>query len=300
MKRNPICWVCGFEMPDRGIPMPTGLFKYHCKACGTFEISYEVLEDKLRAKPEVKLRLAHWIRKKQLDGDDPPQFKTEEDVQAILQTLPSYDPSEKPDVTLLSLSKLVQTPGEWYTLDAVYDYTIACASGVEEFRFYINSLAALGLLAKEEGSSRYLITVDGWQRIAELRAQPLSSRMGFVAMRFVPEMHQMYSAAIGPAITEAGYRPEISGNPQHNDRIDVRIMAQIKGARFVVADVTHENQGVYFEAGYAIGLGRPVIWTCAEEAKGKLHFDTRQYAHILWKDAADLKQQLRDRIIATI
>ena len=31
-----------------------------------------------------------------------------------------------------------------------------------------------------------------------------------------------------------------------------------------------------------------------------IHFDTQQYAHIVWKDAADLRKQLADRIAAVI
>jgi hypothetical protein len=34
---------------------------------------------------------------------------------------------------------------------------------------------------------------------------------------------------------------------------------------------------VYFEAGVALGLGRPVIWTCREDDIARLPFDTRQF-----------------------
>jgi hypothetical protein len=47
-------------------------------------------------------------------------------------------------------------------------------------------------------------------------------------------------------------------------------------------------------------LGRPVIWTCKRARKEDMHFDTRQYNHILWDTAADLGDQLYYRIIATI
>jgi hypothetical protein len=44
-----------------------------------------------------------------------------------------------------------------------------------------------------------------------------------------------------------------------------------------------------------------VIWTCrADAAVRDMHFDTRQYNHILWSDAADLADQLYFRIAATI
>ncbi len=37
------------------------------------------------------------------------------------------------------------------------------------------------------------------------------------------------------------------------------------GLRFMIADFTGHRGGVYFEAGFAHGLGIPVIWTCRED-----------------------------------
>ncbi len=78
------------------------------------------------------------------------------------------------------------------------------------------------------------------------------------------------------------------------------IIAEIRKSLFMVADFTENRGGVYFEAGYAQGLGIPVIWTCRHDHKDRLHFDTRQYNHILWTDEIDLFEQLRRRIEATI
>jgi nucleoside 2-deoxyribosyltransferase len=144
------------------------------------------------------------------------------------------------------------------------------------------------------------VTARGWQRISQLRDTPLQSKKAFVALKFAPDMLAMFKDKLAPALLRAGYTAEISGTPEHNDQIDAKIIVQIKSARFVVADVTHENQGVYFEAGYALGLGRPVIWTCRRDLKGKIHFDTRQYNHILWNDGDELAAKLHDRVVATI
>ena len=63
---------------------------------------------------------------------------------------------------------------------------------------------------------------------------------------------------------------------------------------------TFRVYGVYFEAGFAMGLGIPVIWLCRKDDLENAHFDTRQYNHIPWESAEDLRSQLRDRIIATV
>ena len=78
----------------------------------------------------------------------------------------------------------------------------------------------------------------------------------------------------------------------HIQRIDAKIEHEIRNSAFVVADVTEQKQGVYYEAGFAKGLGLPVIWTVNEKEKDDLHFDTRQYRHIIWTDEADLQERL--------
>jgi nucleoside 2-deoxyribosyltransferase len=68
----------------------------------------------------------------------------------------------------------------------------------------------------------------------------------------------------------------------------------------MVADFTSQNPGAYFEAGLMQGLGRPVFWMCNEAEREKLHFDTRQYNHILYTDLRDAQVRLHNRIIAVV
>ena len=60
------------------------------------------------------------------------------------------------------------------------------------------------------------------------------------------------------------------------------------------------DNGVYFEAGFAQGLGLKVIWTCHEDHVKDLHFDTRQENHITWENPEDLREKLKNRIRAVI
>ncbi len=87
---------------------------------------------------------------------------------------------------------------------------------------------------------------------------------------------------------------------EHNDKVDDLIIASIKESRFVVADFTGHRGGVYFEAGFAMGLGLPVIWSCRQDEVEKLHFDIRQYNCVTWTTAAELQEKLYNRIRATI
>jgi nucleoside 2-deoxyribosyltransferase len=77
-------------------------------------------------------------------------------------------------------------------------------------------------------------------------------------------------------------------------------MAEIRNSQFIVADFTGQRAGVYYEAGFAMGLGRPVIWCCRKDDVDKLHFDTNHKNHIVWESAEELKQKLYTRIRGTI
>jgi len=78
--------------------------------------------------------------------------------------------------------------------------------------------------------------------------------------------------------------------------IDNIMRAQIRDAAFVIVDLTHDNSGAYWEAGYAEGLGKPVIYIC-EKSKfedAKTHFDTNHCTTVLWspEDMDSFSQEL--------
>jgi nucleoside 2-deoxyribosyltransferase len=52
----------------------------------------------------------------------------------------------------------------------------------------------------------------------------------------------------------------------------------------VLVDLTHENAGAYWEAGYAEGLGKPVLYICERTKfdEKKTHFDTNHCTTVLW------------------
>jgi len=70
-----------------------------------------------------------------------------------------------------------------------------------------------------------------------------------------------------------------------------------------IVDLTHGNQGAYWEAGYAEGLGKPVIYTCDEAKFEEMsHFDTNHHLHVLWGENAMevAMEKLKATIRATI
>jgi nucleoside 2-deoxyribosyltransferase len=124
-------------------------------------------------------------------------------------------------------------------------------------------------------------------------------------MWFDESMDEMFEKAICPLGDEkdesyTGFKMLRIDQKHFNDKICDHIIAEIRKSRFMIADCTELRPPVFFEAGYAMGLGLPVIFTCKEGTDIKKCFDTDHYNHIVWKDADDLKDKLKDRILATI
>lgn len=143
----------------------------------------------------------------------------------------------------------------------------------------------------------------GFMFIENQKVNPLSDQ-AFVAMWFDDQMTDVYVDGIQRAIEGAGYKSMVINGKEHNNKIDDEIVAEIRRSRFVIADFTSEPNkprgGVYYEAGFAQGLGIDVIWTCREDLIDQVHFDTRQFNHIVWSDPNDLYKKLKVRIEATI
>jgi nucleoside 2-deoxyribosyltransferase len=147
-------------------------------------------------------------------------------------------------------------------------------------------------------------TMGGWNEIDKLTAPTNDFSQAFVAMWFDPTMDEAYSVGIEPAVRANGYKALRIDNKEHVNKIDDEIIAEIRRSRFLIADFTCAPKdirgGVYYEAGFAQGIGIPVIWTCSKHAENDLHFDTRQYAHIMWETPKELFEKLKNRIGAVL
>ena len=155
---------------------------------------------------------------------------------------------------------------------------------------------------KPEGSEGWLVKpkVRAWRRAQELRELATRSDQAFVAMRFSNTLLPAYRDGIAPALRRSGYRPLRIDHVQHNGTIDDRIIAEIRRSAVVVADLTENANGVYFEAGFALGRSIEVIWMCREDHLGGAHFDVQQYNMIVWKQPSDIAEKLYERVRATM
>jgi hypothetical protein len=142
------------------------------------------------------------------------------------------------------------------------------------------------------------IAEEGWIEI-EKNIEKNYSKQVFVAMWFDSTMNNAFNA-IEKAVMECGLNVVRIDQKEHNNEISGEILFEIKKSKIIIADVTNQRNGVYFEAGFAMGNQKTVIWSCQESDLKNVHFDTRQYNHVLWKDENDLYKKLKSRLLATL
>jgi nucleoside 2-deoxyribosyltransferase len=147
---------------------------------------------------------------------------------------------------------------------------------------------------------KYRLTPKGHIYADDLRAKRASSSQGFIAMWFNDEMQGARMLGLEPGIRDAGYRPHRVDDAEHVDRIDDRILADIRRSLFIVADLTGHRGGVYYEAGFARGLDKPVFYTCREDHADRIHFDIRQFNCIIWTKAEELARRLTARVVSVL
>lgn len=277
----------------REAPYGRDAFIVKCKYCGEYQISRTLAtSDFSKYAPRWKISAA--IRTKYENGEN----IVLSDIPSLLESIIfPEDPFEYIDKLLEYIFRKSGKVGNTVILNP-YDYPAICAENESQFEYVTSKALSLNLIEQQGG--RYCLSLDGWKRIAELKKKKIDSNRAFVAMWFDPELNEAWEQGIKPALEETGFRPLRIDLEEHNEKICDKIIAEIRRSGLLIADFTGQRGGVYFEAGFALGLGIPVIWTCRKDNIQKLHFDTRQYNHIVWETTDELKQKLKNRIIATI
>ncbi len=179
--------------------------------------------------------------------------------------------------------------------------------GSEDFEYLLGYLSDQDLIDRHginNPAQECALTFRGYAHLEALEQNASASSRAFVAMWFDPSMRDARDKGIKLAIRQSGYEPVVIDEQEHVGRIDDEIVAEIRRSRFLVADFTHGEAGarggVYYEVGFAHGLGIPAILTCRSDRMPDLHFDTRQYNHIVWKTPEELRVKLVQRISAVI
>jgi nucleoside 2-deoxyribosyltransferase len=129
------------------------------------------------------------------------------------------------------------------------------------------------------------LTLAGWEVFEAERKGKIASSFGFIALKFGDSiLDPLLAHHVKPKLAEMGYPLVDLRDVSRAGVIDNLLRAQIRDSAFIIVDLTHDNLGAYWEAGYAEGLGKPVIYICERSKfeEKKTHFDTNHCTTVTW------------------
>jgi hypothetical protein len=307
------CPVCKTDIPTPNMafnaekPLPQLFFS--CGRCGDFTLDKnvlhpDILRDKILHNDPVKIAvLSHWIRTRhESTGEGRPKDDrplTEELVNDILKN-PRPSPAEQADYYVRWIGDNVKVGGQYVAVEPLAIQAIVGSATLEEFELvstYLLRDARLINHGTQKGSEWRQVTLSfaGWEYYRKLKSGHTESRTAFMAMEYNREpLEGIVDKVFRDAVRQTGFDLFLLRDRPIAGLIDNRLRVEIQAARFLIAD---RNPGVYWEAGYAEGLEKPVIYTCEkkvfEDSERKPHFDTNHHQTVLW-DAEEPKTAARD------
>lgn len=288
------------------------------RAGGRYRISGTARTQLGQLSPAERARLTRLIADaNRLEGTRP---EISSDTVRRARAMPDLTVAQRMDRLMAHLARSGSRPGrrlDWMGAHQVTPQTerakqaaLAVIDAVDdgELPAFRALLEGVGLL-RNDGNA-VTVTAAGYARMDELARGAVATDQVFVAMWFGEEMAAAYEEGIEPAVRETRLSPMRIDRKEHDNKIDDEIVAEIRRSRLVICDFTCgiaetddgkvavPRGGVYYEAGFAQGLGIPVIWCVRHDQIDQVHFDTRQFNHIVWKDPEDLRRRLVNRIRA--
>jgi len=287
------CKLCGSNLLAPVMGDVSATFTCQCRRCGTYDITFEAYQD-------IPLAVSPYLRAASRQASESGQ-RLVITTRNWMRLIAEHDQTAIPEniqKLLLHVMRHTRRPGNTAEVDTAFDYPIIDADNSGELTWYLENAIETGHLKRS--GNYYSLTAKGWDFLMGPSAGGAIPGRCFVAMSFSEEHSPIYIEGIKPAVVEAGYRPVWMKDVLTNEDINYRMAVEIRKAQFLIADFTGLKAGVYFEAGFALGLGRDVFWTTKADDLGKIHFDTNHYQHIVWNSYDDLKLKLSDKIVALL
>lgn len=304
------CPLCGIDLLEE----PQDVFetsgqKLHCPNCGEFELDERAkvnLPLLQGSDPNQRAILSYSIRM-MYDRAGSPKLSWDL-IERITQTTDLPSPPEQIDRLLLLLGDSSHFLGEVLSLEC---RMLIAQVGAANAKNLVQVLVELMNLGYFEGDLTFgerangKLSLSGWLKHEQLKKGRSTSRKAFMAMQFDdPSLDKAFSECFKPAVLAAGFRLRRLDDEPSAGLIDDRLRIEIRTSRFLIADLTRGNQGAYWEAGYAEGLGLPVIYTCEEGFfdEQKTHFDANHHLTVKWNkiDFAEASRSLKATIRATL
>ncbi len=297
----PLCEAVAVATRDE----PRMITRYRCPCCGEFETcDQDFILDWVK---EPHYLLSSFLRQRYETTGRPYTF-SDRDGERFPEGLVDLPVSEKLNQALLCVASKTAGFGRPSMCDLACDWPLAQARDAREFADMLEYWREEGVLEGNpkdpiavQAQGGLVVTGKGWRVVEEIQpSRRGGGKRAFVAMSFAEEMEPAYEKGIEPALRECNWEPVRVDRQQFEQKICDHIISEIRRSDLVVVECTGSSPNVYFEAGFAMGLGIPVIWCARQEEleQKRVAFDTRQYPHLSWVDELELRASLVDRIRA--
>jgi hypothetical protein len=291
------CPVC--QSTARFCSTGSGGMRYDCPRCGEFELTGSLvaqLPSELNHGVHRRALMSHNIRRMGQANAKPPLIDTY-NVESFWRSERLPTPQRQADDLILWVGDNQPAPDEYIPCEVPFlsawvgtslKPSTTSSGDLHWLCTYLADAKLMEGRPKTQSTWLMRLTMRGWEKFAELKRQGAASSQAFVAMWFDDTTEEAWTNGLQKGIAASGYEPLRINLKEHVNKICDEIIAEIRRSRFVVADYTGHRGGVYYEAGFASGLGLTVIPTCRKDKVNKLHFDVRQYNCIDWETPAEL------------
>jgi len=276
---------------------------YNCERCGEFVLPhlFEVTMDKNT--DDWRWILSHWIRRK-FDGERRVKLSVEQIEEILKNELPK--PIRQAEYLIEFIGNELKYPAERIVGDTNKLAAIIGAKGTNGVDYIgehlkNNDIILYELLDQGNPSRRLGLTFLGWRKFDKIKKGSIESNIAFMAMEYDDKiLDNIYKKKIKDAVERVGFEIRRLDEIPRAGLIDNHLRDEIRRSKFLLADLTFDNNGAYWEAGYAEGLGKPVIYLCHKPHfdKFKTHFDTNHHTTIIWEE--ERIDDAMDNLIATI
>jgi hypothetical protein len=305
------CLICQSELNNAITNVEPHLFD--CPKCGRFRLEYEAVSDLpfyLKSKKNAAQIISHVLRKMQAKENKP--LISTELLSSILDQVEPPKPNEQLDYFIDWLGANQESPGHAVEIKDELDAVIGARDKLDVgfvVEYAIESGLVEGKVVRSVSNDPVFLpvhlTFKGWDYWQQLRKGAISGNRAFMAMPFNdPLLDDFFENYLKHAVGETGFDLRRLDDQQKAGLIDDHLRVEIRQSKLLIAELTNNNNGAYWEAGYAEGLGIPVIYTCNKNFfdSHKTHFDTNHHLTIIW-DSNDIQgamKKLKDTIRATL
>jgi hypothetical protein len=294
-----VCVLCGLENVKSELSSSESA-SFECRRCGGYAVATAILNEPSLLSPYLSA-----AARQRFESGEPITIEAG-NVQDLIELHRRTPVAARVDKALRYLASKGR-PGTQIWINADLDFPVAGAENKDEFLTYLvhldleeGMIRAFSSQRASEGVWGYVTTVRCWRYLEPSPLGGVTPGTCFVAMWFDPRLGAAFENGLAPGIRDAGFEPHRIDQAKTNRGISDEILAGIRTSEFVVADFTGQRQSVYFEAGFARGLGKEVIWCCRSDEISNLHFDTKHLGHVTWDEPADLRIKIRESIQANI